>query len=246
MRLFGLIGFPLSHSFSQKYFSEKFLKEGIVDAQYNNYPIESIDMFPKLWEDNPELVGLNVTIPYKEKVIPFLHSLDESAKRIGAVNVIKKMPDGTLKGYNSDYSGFKNSLLKFLDNHQVAKAYILGTGGAAKAVQCALEDIGVKYTYVSRTAGNGKIAYEDITKTSLLDHKLIIHSSPLGMYPNVDACPNIPYEYMDGSFYLYDLIYNPEVTLFMKNGMDKGAKAMNGLPMLIGQAEKAWEIWNAK
>lgn len=246
MRLFGLIGFPLSHSFSQKYFSEKFLKEGIVDAQYSNYPIESIDMFPKLWEDNPELEGLNVTIPYKEKVIPYLHSLDETAARIGAVNVIKKMPDGTLKGFNSDYFGFKNSLIDFLGGSKIEKAYILGTGGAAKAVQCALEDLAIQCTYVSRTAGDGKISYDEITKDTLVKHPLIINSSPLGMYPNVDSCPSIPYEYLNSSFFLYDLIYNPEVTLFMKKGMERGANAINGLPMLIGQAEKAWDIWNTK
>lgn len=244
MRTFGLIGYPLTHSFSKKYFTDKFSRENIMDVVYENFPIESIEYFPKLWQDHTSLVGLNVTIPYKEQVIPYLDLLDDAARRIGAVNVIKKMPDGRLKGYNSDYYGFKDSLVHFLRGNQPSHALVLGTGGASKAVVCALEDIGISHTLVSRVSDANKIAYEDLTTSYISKSKLIVNTSPLGMYPKVDTYPDLPYNALTGEHFLYDLVYNPEITQFMSKGKTQGAQVMNGLPMLVGQAEKAWEIWN--
>lgn len=244
MNKFGLIGFPLSHSFSKKYFTEKFESLGISEEnQYELFEIDSISKLPEIIKANAsDLVGLNVTIPYKEQVIPFLDELDEAAKEIGAVNVIKRVK-GKLVGYNSDYYGFKSTLEKFLDGAK-PKALILGTGGASKAVAKALKDLGIEYKYVSRTASETILGYEQLREV-FSEYKLIINSSPLGMYPNIDKCPDLPYDLIDGSYFLYDLVYNPEETLFMKNGREKGAKAIHGLDMLIGQAEKAYEIWNS-
>lgn len=248
MKKFGLVGYPLSHSFSKKYFAEKFLKEGIEDAVYDNYEIEDVAVSLKkaIAEQKGELKGLNVTIPHKQNVIPLLDELDEAAADIGAVNVIKVFSDGKLKGYNSDYYGFKKSLENFvgLENIKGLKALILGTGGASKAVRKALEDLSIDYQYVSRTSSDGVIAYSDITDEIISEYKLIINSTPLGMYPKVDNCPALPYDKIGEGYYLYDLVYNPEETLFMKKGRDNGAKAIHGLEMLHLQAEKAWEIWN--
>jgi shikimate dehydrogenase len=243
MKLYGLIGYPLSHSFSKKHFTEKFEKEGITDCKYELFEIDAIQKLTQVLAENPNLKGLNVTIPYKQAVLPFLDSIDESAQKIGAVNVIK-IENGKLKGYNSDYYGFKNSLINFL-NGAKPKAAILGTGGASKAVEQALKDLSVDYQYVSRTKSEGVWDYEEL-KNNFSDFKLIINTSPLGMYPKLDACPDIPYHLIDSSYFLYDLVYNPEETLFMKKGREKGAKAIHGMEMLVGQAEKAWEIWNFK
>jgi shikimate dehydrogenase len=243
MKQFGLIGFPLSHSFSRKYFNEKFLKDSIQGVSYENYPIESIEQFKLLFEA-PDFMGINVTIPYKQQIIPFLDALDSSAEQIGAVNVVKKNKDGKLIGYNSDYTGFKNSLSQLIPTNFYSKALILGTGGAAKAVEVALQDLNIEYKYVSRTAKESVYSYDQLSSISLDDYLLIINTSPLGMYPNLNEAPDIPYSKITPNHFLYDLIYNPEVTLFMKKGQDQGAKTMNGLAMLIGQAEKAWEIWN--
>ncbi len=245
MKKYGLIGFPLSHSFSKKYFAEKFEKENITGCDYDLYEIENIETFPELLSDlSPELCGLNVTIPHKQVVIPFMDEMDEAADAIGAVNVIKVLPDGKLKGYNSDYYGFKLSLETFLEEStKDIKALVLGTGGASKAVNKALEDLGIEYKVVSRTKTATTIDYNDV-KECISEYKLIINSTPLGMHPKVEACPDLPYKQIGEGYFLYDLVYNPEETLFMKKGRDNGAKAIHGLDMLIGQAEKAWEIWS--
>ncbi|MDF2454782.1 MAG: aroE [Cytophagaceae bacterium] len=245
MKQFGLIGYPLSHSFSKKYFSEKFEKASITDAQYELYELKSLADFKNWMNTVSNLKGLNVTIPYKQEVIPFLDRLNDKAKAIGAVNVIKKEADGTYTGYNSDYYGFKNSLEDFLTKPFPKKALVLGTGGASKAVIVALQDMGIDYRYVSRQGSGCTLGYEELTPQLIEEHKLIINTTPLGMYPSVDQYPPIPYKAIGGEHYLYDLVYNPEETLFMKKGLLQGAKAKNGLDMLILQAEKAWEIWNS-
>jgi len=210
---------------------------------YENYPLESIDEFPQLIQQNPNLRGINVTIPYKEKVIPFLDELDVSAKEIKAVNVIKKRRDGSLKGYNSDVFGFKKSLLPLLKSHD-NQALILGTGGASKAVEFALNGLGIKVNYVSRNPIGDQISYKDLSKSKIKATDIIVNSTPLGMSPNIDTFPNIPYKYVGSKHLLYDLVYNPEETVFLRNGIDRGARIKNGLDMLVFQADKAWEIWN--
>ncbi len=244
MKTYGLIGYRLSHSFSKKYFNEKFTKENIADCVYENFPLETIQEFTSLLHNTPDLKGCNVTIPYKEEIIQYLDELDSAAKEIGAVNVVKILPDGKLIGYNSDYYGFKTSLEKFIPANQSFRALILGTGGAAKAVAVALKDLGIPYQYVSRSKGNGVISYAEIDAKLLGQYSIIINTSPLGMYPDVDSFPAIPYQFLTDKHYLYDLVYNPEVTTFMRKGKEHGAHVVNGLEMLIGQAEKAWEIWN--
>jgi shikimate dehydrogenase len=244
MKTYGLIGYRLSHSFSKKYFNEKFAKEHIEDCVYENFPLETIKEFTALLQATPDLKGCNVTIPYKEEIIPYLDELDAAAKEIGAVNVVKIFPDGKLIGYNSDYYGFKISLEKFIPDNQSFRALVLGTGGAAKAVVVALKDLGIPYQYVSRSKGNGVIGYDEIDEKMLQHYSIIINTSPLGMYPDVDSFPDIPYQFLTDKHYLYDLVYNPEVTAFMRKGQEHGAHVVNGLGMLIGQAEKAWEIWS--
>lgn len=241
MKLYGLIGFPLSHSFSKKYFTEKFEKEGIKNARYELFEIDELSKLKTILSDHQsELIGLNVTIPFKQEVIPYLDELDAAAAEIGAVNVIK-LKEGKLIGYNSDYFGFKSSLEVFLCGAR-PKALILGTGGASKAVAQALKDLGIAYQYVSRTPSDTSIAYHQV-QDFLEDYKLIINTSPLGMYPQLDTCPDLPYTMLEESHFLYDLVYNPEETLFMKKGRAQGAQALHGMQMLIGQAEKAYEIW---
>lgn len=247
MRQFGLIGYPISHSFSKKYFSEKFIREGIKDAYYELFPLPDIALFPILVSRKQYLSGLNVTIPHKEAVIPFLDELHEAAQRIGAVNVIKVEADGQLIGYNSDYYGFKLSLEKQIKIHNIehTQALVLGTGGASKAVKAALEDLGISFREVSRQAKDGVWAYEDITAEALQTHTLIVNTTPLGMYPNTETCPPLPYEQLTPRHLLFDLVYNPTETLFMQKGQTAGAHVANGLEMLHLQAEKAWEIWNS-
>ena len=247
MRKFGLIGYPLTHSFSKKYFAEKFGKEAITDSAYDLYEIEDINQFPQLVSNiGDELEGLNVTIPHKQSVIQFLDHVEEAAAKIGAVNVIKRDLEGQLTGYNSDYYGFKNSLIEFLGGgpNRNLKALVLGTGGASKAICQALSDLKINYLLVSRNKSERAIAYDQI-KDVIKDHKLIINTTPLGTYPKTDTFPALPYSLMDDTYYLYDLTYNPEITTFMKKGKEFGAHVINGLPMLIGQAEKAWKIWNS-
>ena len=245
MRQFGLIGYPLGHSFSKRFFTDKFQSEGI-EAAYETYPLENIELFPSLIQDI-ELSGLNVTIPYKEQVIPFLDEMDDAAAEIGAVNVIKFIRSNdrlTLKGYNSDAAGFEQSLTPYLQPHHT-KALILGTGGASKAIRYVLNKLGIQTQYVSRTASESKISYNQLSNELMDEYKLIVNASPLGTFPNVDTCPDIPYEFLTEKHLLFDVIYNPAETLFMKKGKEKGATVINGEPMLIGQALVAWSIWNA-
>ncbi len=245
MDRYGLLGKNISYSFSRGYFSEKFKKEGL-DSSYENFDIPSITEFPKVLKEK-NLKGINVTIPYKLEVIPFMDQLDESAEHIGAVNVIKLQENGTLIGYNSDYYGFKNSLQPLLKPN-TKKALILGTGGASKAIAYALKTLGIAYSFVSRTpeASQNRISYADLDKELLASHHLIVNCSPIGTHPKVDQCPDIPYQFLTSDHILYDLIYNPEETLFLKKGKEKGAAICNGLQMLILQADKSWEIWNEK
>ena len=248
MRKFGLIGYPLGHSFSKGYFADKFKKENIGESEYNNYPISSIDQFPSLIENNSEICGLNVTIPYKEQILSYLDELDIVAANIGAVNTIKitRSENNTfLKGFNTDYFGFEESLKPLLKNHHT-KALILGTGGASKAVAYVMERLNIEYKYVSRKPNKTDIlSYSDISETIIEQYLVIVNTSPLGMSPNLDACPDIPYNALTRNHILYDLIYNPQTTLFLEKGIKAGAIIMNGLPMLHLQAEKAWQIWNS-
>ncbi|HOK51419.1 MAG TPA: shikimate dehydrogenase [Bacteroidales bacterium] len=249
MRTFGLIGYPLEHSFSARYFAKKFEQLGITDAQYLNFPIENIELFPALFEKGFNICGLNVTIPYKEAVIQYLHELSDTAKAIGAVNTIKISTDTQgnrlLKGYNTDEYGFRLSLLEYLKPYHT-KALILGTGGAAKAVEYVLKITGISYLYVSRNPKhNGQIGYNALSKALLDEYLLIINTTPVGMYPHVDEAPPIPYEFITDRHLLYDLIYNPECTQFLSQGAKRGATIVNGNKMLVLQAEKAWEIWNS-
>lgn len=246
MKTFGLIGYPLSHSFSQKYFSEKFSNEKI-DARYLNFAIENISEFPGLLNQHHYLAGLNVTIPYKQQIIPFLNELDSEASEIGAVNVIKITWNNNkphLKGYNSDVKGFMGSMEPLLKPFH-SKALILGTGGASRAVAHGLLKAGILYRLVSRNPqGPSHVGYNDLTPDIISDYKLIINTSPIGMYPNINECPAIPYDTISKDHLIFDLIYNPEQTLFMKKAAEKGATVKNGLEMLHLQAEEAWKIWN--
>jgi shikimate dehydrogenase len=254
MKLFGLIGYPLTHSFSKKYFTEKFGREGITDAAYELFPLPEIELLPKLIASQPNLRGLNVTIPHKQIVLPYLDSIDPAARRIGAVNVIKIASDGTITGYNSDYFGFKETLITWFGQLsgnkgqsalQQTKALILGTGGASKAVKTALEDLQVENMFVSRQPQEGQLTYELLDEKILQQYRLIINTTPLGTSPAIETFPPIPYQFITPANYLYDLVYNPEETTFMKKGKERNAQVLNGLPMLYSQAEKSWEIWNA-
>lgn len=243
MRQFGLIGYPLSHSFSKKYFTGKFEEWKLADHNYELFSIEDIDMFPALIKTWPSLVGLNVTIPYKQLVIPYLDRLDDAAKDIGAVNTIK-FEDGQLIGYNSDVYGFEHSLLPMLSNEHDYRALVLGSGGASKGVVWVLNKLGIPHRIVSRKSKEGYINYENITPSVLANHKLIVNTTPLGMSPNQDSFPQLPYEALTSEHVLYDLVYNPEITLFMEKGMKANASVKNGLEMLHLQADRSWEIWN--
>ena len=248
MKKYGLVGYPLSHSFSAKYFAEKFEKNKITDCSYENFSIEKIEMFPEIIMNTHSLCGLNVTIPYKEKVMTYLNELDITAREIGAVNTIKFIRSDNslrLKGYNTDEYGFKTSLQPLLKKHH-QKALILGTGGASKAIKYVLRTLGITYVSASiEELKENEIRYEAIDKKMIEEHLLIIHATPLGTYPKVDACPPIPYEHIGKHHVLYDLVYNPEVTKFLAQGKEKGAATINGLKMLHLQAERAWEIWNS-
>lgn len=243
-RKYGLIGFPLSHSFSKGFFAEKFAKEHIVNTQYENYPIESVDQFHQLWQQEPQLEGMNITIPHKKAVIPFLDHTSTVVNAINACNCIRKY-NGKLYGYNTDVIGFEKSLQPFLQPHH-QKALILGTGGAAAAVAWVLQKLGISFKYVSRSSnGEEVISYEAFNNTILHEHLLIINTSPVGMYPHVNEAPNLNYEALTDKHHLYDLIYNPAETLFLTKGKERGASIQNGLEMLHLQAEASWEIWNS-
>ncbi|GAB3948648.1 shikimate dehydrogenase [Spirosoma harenae] len=245
MNRYGLIGFPLTHSFSQRYFSEKFEREGIKNSQYDLFEMADLSALSNLFNLSG-LRGLNVTIPHKQAVLPYLDRLDASAEKIGAVNVIKLEIDGSRTGYNSDYYGFQNSLLdwlKSLDRKPTdLQALVLGTGGASKAVTVALTDLGISYKFVSRTKNANGFTYSELD-TVLDTYQLIINGSPVGTYPRIDEAPTLPYHLLTSRHLLYDLVYNPAETLFMKRGQAYGAAVHNGLRMLELQAEKAWEIW---
>lgn len=246
MKKFGLIGFPLGHSFSRNYFNKKFANEHI-DAEYVNFEIPTIQDLKHVIDDEPEIHGLNVTIPYKQQVIPYLDNLDPAAKEIGAVNVIKfiREPQKELKlvGYNSDVIGFIQSIQPLLKPHH-QKALILGTGGASKAVIYGLRKFGIQSVFVSRTKKEGILTYEELTPEVMQAHTVIVNSTPVGMFPHTDACPAIPYDCLTSQHLLFDLVYNPDETLFMKKGAAQGAVTKNGLEMLELQAIGAWNIWN--
>ena len=240
---FGLLGSNISYSFSKKYFTEKFSNELFEDTIYENFDIQSLEEFPTILKNNPDLKGMNVTIPYKETIIPYLDTLSEKAYKIGAVNVIRFTKKGNLKGYNSDWYGFMKSLKPLLQPHH-RKALILGTGGAAKGVAFALEQLGIFYTYVSREADKTSIDYNKINSTTFENYHIIINCTPVGTSPNTAEFPPIPYEFFTNNHIAFDLIYNPEETAFLKKAKEKGAMIKNGYEMLVFQAEKAWKIWN--
>ena len=248
MEKYGLIGYPLGHSFSISYFNQRFQDEGI-DAVYENFEIPSIEALDEVIGANPELKGLNVTIPYKEKVIPYLDSITPEARAIGAVNVIKVTHEGRntkLKGYNSDVIGFTKSIEPMLEKKWHKKALILGTGGASKAINFGLNHLGLETVFVSRYERPDTIQYDKITPDVVKEYNVIVNCTPLGMYPKTEECPQLPYEAMDSHTILYDLIYNPDETLFMKRGAQYGAQTKNGLEMLLLQAFASWEFWHEK
>lgn len=236
---YGLIGYPLTHSFSPQYFADKFQREGIGNISYKAYSLASVDLVCGLIDEGH--LGLNVTIPYKETVIPYLDELSDAAAEIKAVNTIKNV-NGRLIGYNTDVIGFESTLLDLLDGTMPSKALILGSGGAAKAVKYVLRKLGIKYTTISRSAPY--LTYQELTPQLIAAHKLIVNTTPLGMSPNDNSYPNLAYEAIGDKHFLYDLIYNPEKTIFLEKGRANGAKIKNGYDMLIKQAEASWTIWN--
>ena len=246
MNKLGLLGKDISYSFSKTYFKKKFEDENISDTTYENFDIESIDLFPSIIKNTTGLKGLNVTIPYKEQVIPFLDKVNKKAKTIGAVNTIKITKKGKLVGYNTDCYGFKKTIKPFIKSHH-KKALILGTGGASKAIAYTLNEMEISYQYVSRKLSDGVgFSYDTLTANDVKDYQIIINCSPVGTFPNIEDCPNIPYQSINEKYILFDLIYNPEETKFLRLGKKNKATTVNGLGMLEFQAEKAWSIWNLK
>lgn len=251
-KLFGLLGYPLGHSFSRAFFLNKFAREGI-DADYINFELPSINDLPLMLEEHPNLCGFNVTIPYKQAIIPFLDELSDEARAIGAVNVVKVERDKGLhlKGYNSDVIGFTDSIRPLLQPHH-QRALVLGTGGASKAVCRGLEKLGIEWRYVSRKrpsmtggVGGGSLTYSDLTPALLTDYTVIVNCTPLGMYPNIEDAPTIAYAALSPRHLLYDLVYNPELTTFLREGRRFGATIKNGLEMLHRQAIASWAFWNS-
>ena len=248
MDKYRLIGYPLGHSFSISYFNQKFADEGI-NAKYENFEIASIDILPEILDKNPELKGPNVTIPYKEKVIPFLDHVAPEARAIGAVNVIRVTHEKNniiLKGYNSDVIGFTQSIEPMIDKKLHKKALILGTGGASKAINFGLKSLDIEPIFVSRYERENTITYQQVTPEVVKEYNVIVNCTPVGMYPHTEECPQLPYEAMDNHTILYDLIYNPDQTLFMRKGAEHGADVKNGLEMLLLQAFASWEFWHGK
>lgn len=246
MRKFGLIGYPLGHSFSKKYFTEKFQKENISGCSYENYPLKDIREIISLIKNEPDLTGLNVTIPYKSAVISYLDELSDEAAEIGAVNVIRiRRSEGkiNLSGYNSDVNGIIDTLLPFIDK-EGGNAIILGTGGAARAVKYSLNKLGFHVISVSRYPADGVITYQELNGEILSDARLIVNTTPLGMFPDTNQCPEIDYSQLKQDQILFDLVYNPELTLFLKKGRERGCVTLGGIKMLYSQADRAWEIWN--
>ncbi|MBF9141234.1 shikimate dehydrogenase family protein [Hymenobacter properus] len=244
MRQFGLIGRTLSHSFSQTYFTQKFYSLGLPDHEYELFELASINELPGVLAAHPDLVGLNVTVPYKESVMLYLDELAPSATRVGAVNVIERTAEGRLRGHNTDHVGFRESLRRFFPLQPEARALVLGTGGASKAVATALQDLGIPHWLVSRDPMAHGLTYADLTPALVAAHRLIINTTPLGTFPHTDECPSLPYAALTEQHYLHDLVYNPAETLFMQKGKEAGAQVKNGFEMLCLQAEAAWEIWN--
>ena len=242
---FGLVGKNISYSFSKAHFTKKFEKLALHNYSYENFDLENIQDFPEVFKGNPAgLIGLNVTIPYKEKVAEYLDAIDQDAATIGAINTIKIEASGRKVGYNTDVYGFKNSLLPLLQAHH-KKALILGTGGASKAVAFAFDQLGISYVFVSRTPDLDQLSYKDLNVELMQAHHILVNCSPLGTSPNTALCPNIPYASLTGKHLLYDLIYNPAETTFLRRGKEQGASIKNGLEMLELQAEKSWDIWNS-
>ncbi len=243
MRTFGIIGFPLSHSFSQTYFTQKFIDEGINDAVFSNFPIEKIEDLPHVLQATPNLKGLAVTIPYKKQVLPHLTSASGAVEKVGACNCIK-VTDGKLYGFNTDVIGFEQSFITHLQPHH-KKALLLGTGGASAAVEFVLKKLTIDYKIVSRTAtSEGMIRYEDINEEIIKEYTIIINSTPLGTYPKTEEAPSIPYKFLTSKHYLFDLVYNPPLTKFLQLGKERGTTIQNGYDMLTIQAEENWKIWN--
>jgi shikimate dehydrogenase len=246
MRKFGLIGYPLGHSFSKKYFTEKFLKENIKDCSYENYPLENLDNFRELVSVEKELCGLNITIPYKSEIIRFLDVIDNEAEEIGAVNVInirRYHNHITLCGYNSDITGIHDTLLPYVGD-SLQNAIVLGTGGSSRAVCHVLKKFGMNVSLVSRDRKPGVFIYSDIDKAFLDRTRIIVNTTPLGMYPNISGLPDINYNDLNSNHILFDLVYNPEITSFLRRGAEQGCTIISGLKMLHSQAEKSWELWN--
>lgn len=242
MSSYGIIGYPLTHSFSEKYFTEKIAREGITDAVFHNFPLTNIEAFPELLLSNPSLRGLAVTIPYKEKVLAYVQHLSDEVQQIGAANCIK-IREGVLTAFNTDIIGFERSFVKHLQPHHT-KALILGTGGASKAIQFVLKKLGIEFLIVSRNSNEDHIAYTEIDDNILHDHRVIINCTPLGTFPHTNTFPEIPYHLLNPEHYLYDLVYNPAKTLFLQKGEEQGTIIENGMDMLIIQAEENWRIWN--
>jgi len=243
-RLFGLIGFPLSHSFSKKYFTEKFEKEGLTNCRYELFPIRSINELGELIRQNPGLEGINVTIPYKQQVLPYLDSIKGIPETLGACNCIR-IEKGKLLGYNSDWIGFEKSILPLVKPHH-KKALVLGNGGATAAVVFALNKLGIAAVVVSRVLHkSSSLTYKEIDEKVMEEHTIIVNTTPLGLYPDTGSFPEIPYQFIPGSHLLYDLFYNPVKTLFLQQGEERGAVIKNGEEMLVIQAEESWRIWNS-
>jgi shikimate dehydrogenase len=244
MKVYGLIGYPLGHSFSQKYFTEKFKQLGIENCRYEVFSLENINDLPELLKAQADLCGFNITIPHKQNIIPFLSSTNHLPAAINACNCVK-INNGELIGYNTDVIGFELSLWQLLKPHHT-KALILGNGGAAEAVKFVLNKLGIGFKVVSRQLHNGShLTYQEINEKVIAEHSLIINTTPLGTYPKVDECPDIPYELLSLQHYLFDLVYNPEKTLFLQKGEQQGASIKNGYDMLVIQAEESWKIWNS-
>ncbi|MCG2611021.1 shikimate dehydrogenase [Flavobacterium sp. SM15] len=240
---FGLLGKNISYSFSKGYFTEKFEKINFTHYSYKNFDVESIEQFPKIIADTKNLKGMNVTIPYKETVIPYLTKLSKNAKTIGAVNTVKISKNGTLKGYNTDFHGFKKSLKPLLKKHH-QKALILGTGGASKAVAFAFRKLGIEFDFVSRNPSEYELSYKELNAELFSEYQIIVNTTPVGTFPNIDQCPELDYSLFTEKHIAYDLIYNPQETKFLQLAKENGATIKNGHDMLVFQAEKAWEIWN--
>ncbi len=247
MRLFGLVGHSLGHSFSQEYFTRKFEQLGLADCRYELFELAAIRDLSALRAAHPTLAGLNVTVPYKEQIWPQLDAVALSAARVGAVNVVEFAADGRLVGHNTDWLGFRDSLRPFFPlRDKAARALILGTGGAAKAVEVALRDLGIASLFVTRNPLGAGLTYEELTPAIISAHSLIVNATPVGTYPAVDECPALPYHALTPHHYLYDLVYNPAETLFLQKGREAGAQVKNGFEMLGRQAEAAWDIWNGR